>query len=162
MKQLTLLIAFMAISFYIYAQQSVKGKVFDSYTGAALSGATISFEGSGTTTDKDGSFGIDCSKGRRITISYVGYETITRTIRNCDEELKIALKPAGHALDEVEITATSNQNKSLLYQPVSITKLNNTELKRGIGLFLDDAINANVPGVTMNRTVGETFRPSST
>lgn len=151
MKQLTLLIAFMAISYYIYAQQSVKGKVFDAYTGAVLSGATISYEGGGTTTEKDGSFGFECGKARRITISYVGYESITRTIRNCDEDLRISLKPTGHALDEVEITATSNQNKSLLYQPVSITKLNNTELKRGTGLFLDDAINTNVPGVTMNR-----------
>jgi iron complex outermembrane recepter protein len=151
MKQLTLLIAFTVISLYIYAQQSVKGKVFDSYTGSALSGATIAFEGGGTTTAKDGSFGIECGRALRITISYVGYESITRTIRNCNEELRIALKPAGHALDEVEITATSNQNKSLLYHPVSITRLNHTELKRGTGLFLDDAINANVPGVTMNR-----------
>jgi iron complex outermembrane receptor protein len=51
----------------------------------------------------------------------------------------------------VEITATSNPNKALLYQPSSITKLSPLELKRGTGLFLDDAINSNVPGVTMNR-----------
>src|SRR5207237_6117234 len=30
-------------------------------------------------------------------------------------------------------------------------KLTTTELKRGDGLFMDDAINTNVPGVTMNR-----------
>jgi iron complex outermembrane receptor protein len=151
MKRLTFLIAFMAISFFIYAQQSVKGKVFDAYTGAPLSGASISYNGGGTTTDKDGSFSVACEKAGRIEVSFVGYETYSRTIRNCNEELSISLKPAGGTLDEVEITATSNQNKSLLYQPVSITKLNKTELKRGTGLFLDDAINANVPGVTMNR-----------
>ena len=54
-------------------------------------------------------------------------------------------------LDEVIITETSSQNKTLLFQPVSITKLNPVELKRGSGLFLDDAINANIPGVTMQR-----------
>jgi len=54
-------------------------------------------------------------------------------------------------LKEVQITATSNQNKSILNQPVSIAKLNDTELKRGTGLYLDDAINANVPGVFMER-----------
>jgi iron complex outermembrane receptor protein len=54
-------------------------------------------------------------------------------------------------LSDVEITATSNQNKSILYQPISITKLGETELKRGTGLFLDEAINGNVPGVSMNR-----------
>lgn len=55
------------------------------------------------------------------------------------------------SLDEVEVTATSNPKKSLLYQPVSIVKLNKVELKRSTGLFLDDAINANIPGVYMER-----------
>ena len=54
-------------------------------------------------------------------------------------------------LNEVEITATSNRNKSLLYQALSVIKLNETELKRGNGLYLDDAINQNVPGVFMQR-----------
>ncbi|MCX6208191.1 MAG: TonB-dependent receptor [Bacteroidetes bacterium] len=59
------------------------------------------------------------------------------------------------ALDTVEVTATSAQNKSILHQPVSITKLGVTELKRGTGLTLDDVINTSVPGVTMQRrTIG--------
>lgn len=54
-------------------------------------------------------------------------------------------------LNEVEITATSDRNKSVLNQPSSIVKLDPLELKRGTGLFLDDVINANVPGVFMER-----------
>lgn len=54
-------------------------------------------------------------------------------------------------LNEVEVTATSSSNKSLLNQPASISKLGIKELKRGTGLFLDDAININVPGVLMER-----------
>lgn len=54
-------------------------------------------------------------------------------------------------LNEVEITATSDKNKSVLNQPSSIVKLEPIELKRATGLFLDDAINANVPGVFMER-----------
>ena len=57
----------------------------------------------------------------------------------------------GQVLDTVEITATADQNKSLLYQPASIATLKTTELKRGQGIFLDDAINGNVPGVSMQR-----------
>ena len=63
-------------------------------------------------------------------------------------------------LNEVEITATSVANKAMLRQPVSIVKLNPVELKRGVGLFLDDAINANVPGVFMQRrtvSAGQSF-----
>ena len=36
-------------------------------------------------------------------------------------------------------------------QPTSIAKLGTAEIKRGTGLFLDDAINANIPGVFMQR-----------
>ncbi len=54
-------------------------------------------------------------------------------------------------LNQVEITSSSNPNKAILYQPLSIVKLNEVELKRGNGLFLDDAINGNTPGVTMMR-----------
>ena len=39
----------------------------------------------------------------------------------------------------------------MLYQPASIAKIGTQEIKRGNGLFLDDAINANMPGVFMER-----------
>ncbi|HET6995850.1 MAG TPA: TonB-dependent receptor, partial [Chitinophagaceae bacterium] len=68
-----------------------------------------------------------------------------------DEELSIGLTRSGHTLDSVEISATSAQNKSMLYQPVSITKLAPAELKRGQGVFFDDVIQTSVPGVIMNR-----------
>jgi len=142
----------MAIFLNIYSQKTLKGKVFDANNNNPLAGATITFSGKvGATSDKDGMFSIDCDKVSRITVSYVGYETYQHSIKNCDDEMSIALVPVGHILEDVEITATSNQNKSLLYQPSSITKLSVTELKRGDGLFLDDAINSNVPGVTMFR-----------
>ena len=54
-------------------------------------------------------------------------------------------------IEEVIITATSTKNKNLLNQPESISILKETELKRGNGLFLDDAINTNVTGVFMER-----------
>jgi iron complex outermembrane recepter protein len=54
-------------------------------------------------------------------------------------------------LNEVEVTATSNTDKSLINQPASISKIETLELQRGNGLFLDDAINANMPGVYMQR-----------
>jgi iron complex outermembrane receptor protein len=57
--------------------------------------------------------------------------------------------PVSKELEEVEVTSTGN--RKLLYQPVSISKLTARELQRSTGLFLDDAINANVPGVQMQR-----------
>ena len=58
-------------------------------------------------------------------------------------------------LEEVQVTDTVARGKTQLYQPASISKLNKLELKRATGLFLEDAININVPGVFMQRrTVG--------
>ena len=134
------------------AQKRVAGKVVDAVNNIPLEGATISILGNRDfTTDKEGRFSFDCSKSTMISVSYIGYETYKVNIKNCEVPLNIALVQTSHSLNDIEITATSNQNKSLLYQPASITKLTSTELKRGTGLFLDDAINGNIPGVTMQR-----------
>jgi iron complex outermembrane recepter protein len=135
----------------LFAQNQLKGKVTDAATGKGLEGATVNMGKATITTDNDGAFAIDCNKTSSITVSFVGYETQKKAIKNCDETIAISLAALSKSLDEVEITATSNQNKSLLHQPVSITKLSTVELKRGLGLFLDDAIQTNVPGVIMNR-----------
>jgi len=134
-----------------FSQKKLNGKVVDAANNNPLSGATVSFAGKATTSDANGMFSVDCSKSNSITISFVGYQTVTRVVANCNDQMTIALTAVGSLMDAVEITATSNQNKSILYQPSSIAKLSTPELKRADGLFLDDAINTNIPGVSMNR-----------
>ena len=97
----------------------------------------------------DGAFTIACNASTEIAISYIGYATYKLAIKDCSIPVKIELQALSNKLEDVEITATSSQNKSLLFQPESIAKLDETEIKRGNGLFLMDAINNNVPGVTM-------------
>ena len=142
---------FLFLSASIFAQKTIKGKVFDASTNAPLSGANISFGKGGTATDNNGMFTVDCSKTITITITFIGYETYTHIIRNCNEDLQIGLKNSSQDMNEVEITATSNQNKSILYQPAAISKLSIPELRRGQGIFLQDAIETSVPGVIMTR-----------
>lgn len=146
-----LFIAFLAtISLCTYAQK-ISGRITDAVNHEPLPGASISFGGKTVATaDKSGAFSFDCSKAGTIVISFVGYETTKRSV-NCGEQISVELAMAGAVLDNVEISATSSENKSMLYQPASISKLTTTELKRGQGIFLDDAIQTNVPGVQMNR-----------
>jgi len=150
MKKSILLAVLAIVSLYSYAQQ-IRGKVSDAGTHAPLSDATITLGKNITTSDQNGLFSIDCEINATLKISYIGYGTISRHVNACDEAFSIELSRSGRQLDVVEITATSGQNKQLLYQPSSISKLGEEELNRTTGLFLDDAINANVPGVTMNR-----------
>jgi len=131
--------------------QTLKGKVVDE-KGNALVGASVKINNQGSAvTDQDGAFALDCQQGGTIAVSFVGYETQTQIIRDCEKELSFRMVSYSHMLNEVEITATSNQDKHLLNQASSISKLGEVEIKRGQGLFLDDAINANVPGVFMQR-----------
>jgi len=131
--------------------QTIKGKIVDASKKTALSGATISVAGKNiATSNSDGSFSFNCTKSVTLTISFVGYET-QKITANCNDDLAINLVASAGTLDNVDLTATSAQNKSLLNQPVSITKLNATELKRGQGIFLQDVIETSVPGVIMNR-----------
>ena len=152
MKKTFLFISALSISVTNFAQTSqLKGKVSDKGN-QPLSGAVIQLSGGGkTTTDANGTFSIDCNDTKDITISHLGFGTYRKKISDCNENIQVTLEPAANNLDEVEITASSNSNKKLLYQPQSIVKLTEIETKRQTGLYLDDAINTSVPGVMMER-----------
>lgn len=153
MKPIIIFLFFsLTISIGLFAQQVVKGKVSDASGNHSLAGATVTMNGENVaTTDNNGQFSIQCVPGATLTVSFVGFETYRHVIKNCGEEININLISSSQLLDNVEITATSSQNKNILYQPSSITKLATPELKRSLGLFMDDAINGNVPGVIMQR-----------
>lgn len=54
-------------------------------------------------------------------------------------------------LNEVEIKDSLSAAKKPLYQPVAVSSIGVTEIKRGTGILMDDAINTNMPGVYMQR-----------
>lgn len=143
----------LCLSTFLFAEADITGIIKDAYTHQPLAGATVKVSGHEqmVTTGKEGLFKIGCVQGSELVISFVGYETFKKQIIDCGENFDIELKPSANTLNDVLITSTSNPNKSILYQPASIARLNDNELKRGNGLYLDDAINSNVPGVIMSR-----------
>ncbi len=151
MKKYSALLA-VCICLSISAFSQLRGKITDAVTHNPLNGANITVAGKNiATSSADGSFEAKCINGQFVIISYVGYESWQQNIKDCNQLLKISLAPLGSYLNEVEITSTSTLHKSLIYQPQSITKLSSVELKRNTGLYFDDVINVNVPGVTFER-----------
>jgi iron complex outermembrane recepter protein len=134
-----------------FAQKTLTGKVTDAATGNSIAGVTITYAGKAVTTDNTGNFSVPCTNLSFVLVSHIGYETKRVAVKNCDDVLTVSLSPVAGTLGEVEVTATSNLNKSILYQPSSIAKLTPVELKRSTGLFFDDIINVNVPGVSFER-----------
>ncbi len=138
-----------------FAQQNIKGQLLDVFTKKPLVGASITIADKKNTTDNNGYFNFQCTGKEVIKVSFVGYETKIENNKNCNASFVIYLTPSVLTLDEVEVSNSSNSNKTLLYQPAAITNLNQTDIKRGTGLFFDDAIQTNVPGVQMaRRSVG--------
>jgi len=138
-----------------FGQINIKGKVLDVFTKKPLIGAVITIGDSKNAIDKNGYFNYLCAGKENIKISFIGYETKIVSNKNCNNDIVVYLTPSVLTLDEVEVSNSTNNNKTLLYQPAAITNLNQTDLKRGTGLFFDDAIQTNVPGVQMaRRSVG--------
>jgi iron complex outermembrane receptor protein len=149
MRILALIYCIFLCTAFSYPQSPVKGVVRDADTRQPVPKATISANNKVLAiADENGEFNITTG-ATSLTISSVGYATVTVKITGAS--MLVLLNRSENELNNVEITTTSAANKLILYQPQSITKLSNLELKRGTGLFLDDAINTNVPGVTMNR-----------
>lgn len=65
-----------------FAQSQIRGNVKDS-NGEPILGATVKVNGSkvATVTDLDGNFMVNAKPGSTITISYVGFETQTVTVK---------------------------------------------------------------------------------
>jgi iron complex outermembrane receptor protein len=153
MKKKFFFIIFCFWAFVSMAQSTqIQGVVADAESNTPLSYATVwSAESKVTVTNKNGEFVLPCnSDSLLLSISFVGYETYQQKVA-CGSTVNIALSLAANNLNTVEITATSNPSRMLLYQPVSISKLSEIEIKRGTGILMDDAINTNIPGVYMQR-----------
>ena len=144
-------LVFLVFTMVSFAQLTLTGKIIDRTNNKPLAGANIAYPGGVTTSDINGTFTIKCSGNTSITASHIGFATQRLMIKDCSADLTISMVTDNSTLNTIDITASSGLNKKLLYQPTSIAKLSTVELRRSTGLFLDDAIITNIPGVTMNR-----------
>jgi hypothetical protein len=105
--------------------QVVKGIVSDRENHSRIGFAYIYFNGTyiGTNSNKEGYFEIDISKYRSmpLTISALGYYSVTLSVEAYSKPLTVLLKPKLYELDEVIIRENNNER----------------ERKRNLNLFLD-------------------------
>lgn len=114
MKKLLLL--FLFISFHTTAyNQIIRGTILDKNTKSAIDFATIYISGTylGTYSDKDGNFELDISKyaSLPLTISALGYYSVTLTKSAASDKNIIYMTPKVFELEEVVIKDKSLKNK---------------------------------------------------
>ncbi len=133
-------------------EQTVTGTVRDANTGETLEGATVRVSGSRemARTESNGSFTIKGKTGQSITVSVIGYESVTLPISG--SALVINLKPTSSELDEVVVAMDMKRNSRELgfsHQKVSGAEVQETQRENFI-----NALQGRVAGVTITPTNG--------
>ena len=107
---------------------SINGKVVDE-VGVELPGVSVVVQGSkkGVSSDINGQFSIKARRGDVLRFSFVGYKTITETVKNPNRVLKINMQPDSKVLKEVQVVAFGNQKKESVVS--AITTVNAKDLK---------------------------------
>ena len=99
----------------------VDGIVTDA-TCETVIGASVMVKGTktGTVTDFDGKFHLDCSPGATLVVSYIGFEN--QEVK-ASSNMKITLKEASNALNEVVVTGYTTQRKADLTGAISVVSV---------------------------------------
>ncbi len=141
------------------AHAQVTGTVSDSRTDAPLADVVITgMDGEAMgRTGPDGSFSLPCGDARSLVFSRVDYVPAQRAVAACPARLRIELVREVQGIAPVNVVGSAEAD--VIERPQAVTVLSRTELQRGTGLFLQDAINL-TPGVLMQRrsmSGGQTF-----
>lgn len=124
-KRKFLLFVFLLIgSVMLHAQNvvNVKGTVLSKTDNLSIIGASVVETGTtnGVITDMDGNFTLTVPASATITISYVGYKTVTV---KAAPTLNIVMEEDNEMLDEVVITGYMAEKKASLTGSVSVVKM---------------------------------------
>ena len=106
----------------VSAQQvNVSGVVKDA-TGETVIGASVMVKGTktGTVTDFDGKFHVECTPGATLVISYIGYQT--QEVKAADG-MNVVLQEAANDLNEVVVTGYTTQRKADLTGAISVVSV---------------------------------------
>ena len=102
-------------------QVNVSGVIKDA-TGETVIGASVMVKGTktGTVTDLDGRFYVECTPGATLVISYIGYQT--QEVKAADG-MNVVLQEAANDLNEVVVTGYTTQRKADLTGAISVVSV---------------------------------------
>lgn len=132
---------------------TVKGMVVDA-VGNPVPGATIMVIGttSGTISDPDGNFTLECSPNDTLSFSFIGYGTVIRNVQP-GQALNITLVEDIATLNEVVVVGYGTMRKSDLTG--SITSLSSEDLNKGVITTTEQVLQGKVAGLTVIKGSGD-------
>ena len=148
-KILILCAMFYLFAGYMWAQTTLKvsGTVVSGSDNLPVIGASVVETGkstNGAATDIDGIFHLNVPEGASVTVSYIGYKSVTM---KAEPQMRIVLEENNEMLDEVVVTGYSTQRKADLTGSVAVVRTD--ELKTTADPDPMRALQGKVPGMTI-------------
>jgi len=129
MKNIFLVLLLLLFPLIVISQTKIQGIVIDSKTKQPLPFASVVTNTNfGTLTDVDGKFNIKAKNTfNKITISYVGYHSVSISINPEDRFVRIKLKASVENLKEILITSKENPALKIIRNTIKNKPKNNIE-----------------------------------
>ena len=149
---LTLLLA-LVVQISFAQEKTVSGTVTDK--DGSLPGVSVLIKGTtkGTDTDFDGKFTISAKVGDVLVFSYLGYETVEKTVGNAST-INVTMKEGGEVLDEIVVTSYGralNSKKST----ASLAKVDGKTIEQVPINSVDQVLQGAAAGVNVNTGSGQ-------
>ncbi len=147
-RKLSLVICFLGISAFAFAQSKVTGTVKDA-AGEPIIGASVIVEGTttGTTTAADGGFVLNVPKDAVLVVSYIGYETVSQPVAPGQTTVNFTLATSSTALDEVVVIGYGTVKRRDLTGAVA--SVSGKELAANPVSDVSQALQGKLPGVNV-------------
>ncbi len=151
-KTITFLIIFLLSGSIAFAQNAVKGNVYDK-TGAPLPGVTVKVKGTqnGTQTDVNGHYSINAAGDATLIFSFIGYVTQEVPVSG-RTSLNVVITDASTGLNEVVVIGYGTQKKATVTGAISSVSAD--DLKDQQVTRLDDALEGRAAGVLVTQSSG--------
>lgn len=140
------LAAFLLVSTYAFAQNTVTGIVKDK-AGDPLIGVSVVEKGTtnGNITDMDGKFTMNVAQGKTLVFSYIGY--VTQEIKVTSNSLNVELKEDNQLLDEVVVIGYGSLQRKDVTS--SITSVKAEDMNVGAYTEPGQLLQGKVPGLVV-------------
>lgn len=154
LKQLLVIVLLGLVTVPMYGQtKTVTGVVKSESDGEPLVGATVKVKESNTggTTDLDGRYSIQASRGQTLVVSYIGYRSKEVKVEG-STRIDVQLQEDSEILDEVIVVGYGTMKRSDLTG--SVVSVTGDDLKKSVITSLDQALQGRAAGVQVTQNSG--------
>jgi len=150
-----LVLMFFNITFLLAQDNPISG-VITNTSGEVLMGVNIIEKGTtnGTQTDFDGIFTLDVETNKTLVFSFIGYDTVERTVLANMDTLSFQMQENAAELEEVVITGYSRRNKTV--QTSAVVSISASEIAElAPSTSIDNLLQGKAAGVQVTAANGK-------